>query len=326
MTPFKYAELAQLEDWRARLGRITASTRSNLDGKIVLDDAAKSARANLARVLDLAVLPKELFGLGCWYHVLVSNTIQRQGTEFNATDTVGTESPFNVDRMRRWMQSSNKIEHENAIKYREIGPDVGNFYRQAGDAMDERYTEGTYSVMAAMITGTWTAFEVLAGDAWTAAVDEKPLTYLKSTAKEGKIQLNLTVAQFQDNGYDMRGKIGTLAKDHEGVSFLKLRRIKDAYSSALDIKISAFDTHKDRSLFDLSQIRNTIVHGASQVNTSFLDTMVQILNPRTQFSGLTLQEKIPLDGPLIVELIDGAITASVELITAVDQWIAEAKG
>jgi hypothetical protein len=69
--------------------------------------------------------------------------------------------PLGGDDLGAWLEARKSKNAEREQRYRGTGPDMGDRYDVIEQAFDDKYKEGAYSVMSAIITGSWTAFEVL---------------------------------------------------------------------------------------------------------------------------------------------------------------------
>lgn len=191
---------------------------------------------------------------------------------------------------------------------------------------------GLDAILVGQFTGMWTAFEVLAGDLWEAALNAHPrkLSDLKAgkrKAKRPKVDVGVvsTGGQTQDDkqvplnmlqkfDYDLSQKMGTLLR--KKYNFTKLEGIQDAYWEA-------FDDANIRQAVDcdtlnvLSAIRNIFVHKAGKADEEFSNRVSQ--NPA--LATIEIGQRVPVDGVLVQQIIPPAIQTTINLIHAVDAWI-----
>src|SRR5262249_20141135 len=135
----------------------------------------------------------------------------------------------------------------------------------------------------------------------------------KGSARDAqRSRLPFDVDEFIQSNYNFQGKLGTIFRRDPKyeVHFDKYERIADAYKQAFDFPIAALDTDVDRSLFDLAQTRNVIVHRAGVADKHFVARMVEIKSPLPQLATLKMGDRIPIDGSLTRTIIDGSISAS----------------
>jgi hypothetical protein len=194
---------------------------------------------------------------------------------------------------------------------------------------------GFEAVLSGMITGAWTAFEVLAEDLWKAAVDRKPDAMLKKFAKQmtlggerkvDVITIPFRVEDFDKSGYQVDGRFTLQGRvsdflQHE-VNLTTILGIASAFEHAFaSTTFDSLDFKKNRSLFDLAKTRNVIVHSAAEVDTEFYKNMVNIATVRKQFAGLSVGDPVSMDGELVEDLITGSVLAVTALLKDVDAML-----
>ena len=181
-----------------------------------------------------------------------------------------------------------------------------------------------------MIVETWTAFETLSEDLWEVAVNRNPERVLRSSytkpEKEKqffmpqKQRLNLPIYfdDFVRASFDLRGKLGTILKSDQQFVFRTYQGIASAYGKAFGKVSHVLDMGKDRSLFDLAQTRNAIVHSAQLVDEQFRQTMCQNYSLYPEFDDLHINDPIIIDGAIVARLIGNAIDAIANLLKDVE--------
>jgi len=195
----------------------------------------------------------------------------------------------------------------------------------------------TESMLASMITGMWTAFEVLAGDLWEAALNchARVLSDLKGPKKRkqekkrsdddeppkrrpGDDEATIPIKLIQKHGYDLSSKMGSLLRNK--FNFGLLESIRSAY-------LRAFSEHSeniekaifDPSLDQLAMLRNVLVHRGGIADEDFCKTVKRFKFPH--FIGIPEQTAISLTGQIVLDVIDPAIKTSVQLAQTVDSWL-----
>jgi hypothetical protein len=202
---------------------------------------------------------------------------------------------------------------------------------------------GLEAILNAQITGMWTAFEVLAGDLWEAALNSHPhgLAELKGkrkkngeskhpplgaedltapTAAKEADELRLVVSRsfLQRNKFDLKSLWGTALKPEDG--FAGLKAIREAYVRAFHKDYQEIDDAVMSPCFDkLSSVRNVIVHRGGFADDKFLREVKNF----SEFCGIGHKERIPIDGRMVDSLVRPAIDQSCALIKAVDAWIVD---
>jgi hypothetical protein len=182
---------------------------------------------------------------------------------------------------------------------------------------DQNFRPGLEAWMSALIVGAWTVFETLTGDLWEAALNCHPagLSDLKGkTSGEGKSVPLRSLQQFK---YDLSKSMGTLLKEKRG--FDRLEDIRFNYAEAF------FEDHQqidavlaDKSIDTLSVTRHLIVHRGGIVDQKYLDRTKSLPNAPKALIGNPIQ----LDGEIIFALVDPVMKLGLNLIVAVDNWLA----
>lgn len=177
---------------------------------------------------------------------------------------------------------------------------------------------GLEAVLIGQITGIWTAFEVLAGDLWQAALNAHPASLANLNAlsggKKGKKFVRLD--DLARNRFEVSQKMGTILKSK--FNFTILAGIRRAY-------LCAFREEKIRNAIEsesfsvLAAFRNVFVHRAGLVDRDFKNQTSNV--PR--LSGMEIGKRVPIDGEMVEGVIAPAIDTSVALIELVSKWIVE---
>ena len=121
--------------------------------------------------------------------------------------------------------------------------------------------------------------------------------------------------------YSLKDVMGTILRKR--FNFTLLDGIKEAYMAAFsEGGTDVLDAVKDRALFQLSCVRNVIVHRGGLVDEDFHRKM----KAEARFSGVAIGEAIAIDGEATNELIGPAVQCGVRLIEAVDRWLVSHPG
>jgi hypothetical protein len=188
------------------------------------------------------------------------------------------------------------------------------------------------------IVSAWTMFESLAGDLWVDAVNAvpQPLALLNGCVHRIKNKIvtpeDDAKSQKQPNAkryapeelfsltetFDVSKLMGDFYRDNERVSFISLRRIRQAYSSAFSIDNDQIDDALSMTELDnLALTRNAIVHAAGKADGAYVKGHKYL--PDVPFEGP--EKKIPLDGTSTNKLILSVVESCTKLINAVDHWL-----
>lgn len=196
---------------------------------------------------------------------------------------------------------------------------------------------GLGAVLRGMVTGMWTAFEVLASDLWETALNVHPagLVELKGKrpdsmptpkksvsalgpdgdSKDSSKQVKLSY--LQANGYDLSHLMGTVLR--EKFKFQMLDGIRNAYIQAFDEShTSVREAILHPSLTVLAAVRNLLVHRAGIVDQDFMNDYGRCVELRSEFPSVELKKPLPMTGLTVHHLIYPVVTQSVKLIEAVN--------
>jgi len=130
-------------------------------------------------------------------------------------------------------------------------------------------------VLLSLVSATWTAFEVLAGDAWRFALNNRPdLTAQRvlqqlfpHTTAEGLSAKGIPVWLAAQYGFDLRSHIGDILKSR--IDFSDIGEIRKAYRAAFG-EIAELEKHLgDRRLLILESTRHVIVHRGGTVDEKY---------------------------------------------------------
>jgi hypothetical protein len=207
---------------------------------------------------------------------------------------------------------------------------------------------GVEAWLAALLLGTWTTFETLAGDLWVVTLNAHPRELDRLAGKEKRIQSaadaqrgcslsKAPAAKGQDGEktipisaihdltvgtYNLGSRMGELLRAK--VDFVTLWDIRRAYSLAFDGKgaLKALTARVDAALADnaldaLAQVRNVIVHKAGiadafyERNSATLPAMPQAKEG----------QEVLLDGEVVKNLVSPVFACCMNLITAIDEWL-----
>jgi hypothetical protein len=195
---------------------------------------------------------------------------------------------------------------------------------------------GLNAVMSSAIIGTWTAFEVLSGDLWEAALNHHPktLSALSGNPKEWqnenspddeqkgqqkaeqKTDRTIPIWWLHEHFGTLSTTLGTILRRR--FSFQTLPVIRKAYAHAFSADFDGVRTAlMGTSIDHLAGVRNALVHRAGKADQKFKDQTRDCVH----FDAVKPNDQIKLDGEIVIQLIGGAIGQTIALIMAVDDWI-----
>lgn len=185
---------------------------------------------------------------------------------------------------------------------------------------------GIEHLLASVVIGSWTAFEVLAGDLWIAvvnrfpvlgvrALDAEPLAEDDDIRRERKAKTNVqfAVQRFLDPDFDPKSSLGDALSECFPMS--SFRTILAAYDAIFREK-EATEIIRDQGIRSLSAVRNVLVHNAGIADEEFPFHV----KSDQRFSHIKKGGRIGLDGSKVAELAESARTQGFKLIEFVDGW------
>jgi hypothetical protein len=186
--------------------------------------------------------------------------------------------------------------------------------------LQEAASDGFQAWLAALVTGTWTAFEAMAEGLWEAALNACPhglaeLTGSRRSSEDDKKKIPLTI--LQKYNYDLSHKMGTILS--EKYNFDRLEGMRLAYEDAFPVRATeVHEIMKDRALDTLALVRNLIVHNGGIVDATYLRRKSDLPSKLVGELGSAIE----LDGEIAAEVIRPVIDAGQKLLRAVDKLIA----
>jgi len=172
------------------------------------------------------------------------------------------------------------------------------------------------SLLLSMVSGLWTAFEVLATDLWVSAVNAYPHVYAGrclARAERGRDSEDLdgkhvSVRLLSRYGFDLRQKLGEILRPK--FDFTCLSGQFRAFIAAFGREGELESTFADASLNELEATRHVIVHRAAVADEEFVR--------RTGF-GNPLGIKIQIEPTKAVSLLNTVLLAGCNLLKFVDE-------
>lgn len=191
---------------------------------------------------------------------------------------------------------------------------------------------GLEAMLSGAITGTWTAYETMAGDLWETAVNVHPKTLAELKGKKKRKEnpddedeetvspkenlKQVLLSEILRHQYDIRNKMGSVHREQR--RFDTLSGIREAYRMAFCKKYADVDAAlDDKSIDAVNAVRNLIVHRSGIVDQDYEKQSKFLPIPKAKQG-----EPILLDGEIAMDLMIPIIKKAIGLIHAVDEWIA----
>jgi hypothetical protein len=186
------------------------------------------------------------------------------------------------------------------------------------------------SILGTMVIGAWTAFEVLAEDLWVTCLNSRPRLGLfainalpdagddeKTAEQKGKVKVTIPAWLLLKENLDLNKSMGTLLQEVKW-DFSKrgepLKAFAAAFPQSAKDLAAIFD---DQSLRWLAQVRHVLVHNAGKADPDF----ERNVGGHSVLGGVGVGNPVPLDGPLVTELVEAGVKQSKALIQFVDEWL-----
>lgn len=174
-------------------------------------------------------------------------------------------------------------------------------------------------MLLSWISATWTAFEILAGDAWQMALNSRPdliaqevLTQLFPIGSpEGLSAKGIPLWMAAKYGFDLRNHVGDMLKPR--IDFSDIKMIQKAYCAAFGKDTPLQSSLADKNLFVLAATRHLVVHRGGIVDEKYNKIAGQ---------NFTVNEELPLeDSAFLSNILGVGVAAGRTLIAFIDGWL-----
>ncbi len=257
--------------------------------------AANMFKSNLLRIQSLGRLPTMMAGAAKVWQTF--EMLARKKLEIDSPLPVIPETDLppsghiskellRVHLNRQWFALSQKMETLGGMQIGEMA--ISQMAPVGGDEI----AEGIEAVLIGMLTGTWTAYEVLVEDLWKSVVLEFPFLKKRITEDEWKC-----------------------------AGLRSLRKARNLYKFTLRYDTDAIlHCLSDQNLDALALTRNLIVHCGGKVDKGFEKGRKKIAQLNC-FSHIQRDQRIPVDGQIVRDLILPICPVGLGLAKAVDEWL-----
>lgn len=293
MRDLKYPQAAgTLPAWRAQV-RAIARTRSP-----VLDPVGKAFVTNLTRMSSLAVMPIEI--------------AYRAKRDQQIEDYLALKTKLEPPPLLHAEAENIEILQVNAVNYVEHLIHSSKGMQQSLEA-----------VLASLITGSWTAFEVLASDLWTTGVDHGPKEvvarlHVASDKLFERPDDNIRPETVHEVNIDARTHYGSFLRAIGKVSFQKLHKIKAYYEAAFgNDAAKLFDETENGHIYALSAVRNVLTHSSGKADKQFQKQVERF----PELRAIEIGDEVLIDGVLVIKLRTAAAALGAALLHYVDDLI-----
>ena len=180
-------------------------------------------------------------------------------------------------------------------------------------------------LLRASIASAWTMFECLAADTWEALVNSRPRNLIQGAVafipgieeKDYTARKGISVGDLVKHGFDLRNSLGSLLKVR--YNFTGMDDIGKAYfaifpaNSGSGLEIGRVVQSHD--LYVLQACRNLVVHRGGLVDEAFRRMT------KHEFPDCAVGTPLPVDGPLVSQLVNASITCGCDLLTFADDFL-----
>jgi hypothetical protein len=275
---------------------------------------AEAFEANIRNAVGLLQLP---FSLLMWSHMETKRLLM-------FTDVY---LPLGLKGAKYFDPEVKKhVDEELARRINELGDDEGFTEElcRTSDAILAHLLESPdmqrkiRTVLLSLISATWTAFEVLAGDAWQFALNNRPdqiaqrvlQQMFPSGTAEGLSAKGIPLWMAAKYRFDLRSHIGDLLKPR--INFSDLEEIQKAYSAAFGKESPLGATLADKNLLTLETTRHLVVHRGGLVDEKY---------NKITGENFEIKQPLPLDAAFLSSVLGAGIAAGCALISFVDTWL-----
>ncbi len=185
---------------------------------------------------------------------------------------------------------------------------------------------GVEGVLSTLLVQSWTTLETLVADLWEKALNSHPkilanLNGSKASTPRGDDQKQVALGILHRYNFNLTGRMGTLLREKYRFDSLgdPRRGSRRAYKDAFGDVQAILGPLNDPTLDALNAIRQVLVHRSGIVDVDYVEAIANLpaIAPRVS-AGAAL----PLDGELVATLLLAGRPIAVDLLVAVDNWLA----
>ena len=176
----------------------------------------------------------------------------------------------------------------------------------------QKYME---SLLASVVIESWTAFETLATDLWTVALNQGPPGIANAVALSSHLRTGTSRGRADKVRHDHRKEYGSWLLEVGWVSFRRLDDIRLFYAEAFGTDArKMFDEAANGYIYALAAYRNALIHTSGKADREFVTRVQRFAELRSISEG----DALMLDGALVKKLQQAAHDLGEQLIHFVD--------
>lgn len=282
-----------------------------------LQGVAENLMANIRRSRDHAQLPIAIFNYGRRFQEIYAAFYLEPAKIVSEVSSDEEIRHFQA-RERTWQWILGNENYDSMIGRVTDGNDVAGFAAvpERAPAFEAQKKHQLEAFAASLLIEAWTLFESLSEDLWEAALNAHPRTLGRLNGKA-----KFTYDDLQQNKFHVSGKLGTLLKQKDVVSFRTLDKICDSYGLAFSEQFKPIeDVLKYAGLRHAAAVRNLLIHKRGIIDREFVDQATSLPElPDWDPNGPPVQ--FPLSGPLCARLSESCRNCAIWLTNAVHAWI-----
>jgi hypothetical protein len=288
---------------------------SDLDGFIntiqtlELKPLAKYFARNVERAEDLRFAHLNLV-----YPVIyegLQNRIRTEVIKDRVIEKIIVDHQFTPEFLKEVKRRVDELKDPSAEQYLDQGADS---YLKEMCERNPSFATWLRALEQSSAMAAWSAFESLAADVWTFAVNSRPdlfaiemLRAFNESLPEGVSSRSIAIGVAARHNFDLRNCIGDIVA--RGIDFTSLSDIKKAYTAAFNIDEETRSLLDSNELKQLVLVRNLIAHRSGVVDVQFKE--------KTKWD-VEVGTELQIDIDLATKLIKTVTAAGILLVTAVD--------
>ncbi|SFV11652.1 MULTISPECIES: hypothetical protein [unclassified Methylobacterium] len=174
------------------------------------------------------------------------------------------------------------------------------------------FLDGIESILSAMLSNAYVAFESMAADLWVEALDSNPAYAKRWLEKNPERQIKLL--DIIGGGTDLTNRLGSILKQTRKVNFISLNDIKNNYKAAFgDDIVSIFDGDGNH-IVAVEQMRHLYAHTGGIIDREFIDKSGAF----PWAKNISVGQPYPIDGHIVCASVTSCINVGFGLLRFVD--------
>lgn len=284
-------------------------------------ECAVTFTSNIDRVNaigQLAILVAGLQRLNTSTNLLMAHTKVMEKSLFGHDPGFDLESPHTADFVKWYLERAKLDEPSLSAELLEKINLSGQIAVASWRNVHPEIATGIDAIMRAQITLAWTAFEILSGDLWIAALNERPkplaTNFARGTQDKGQdksIPISV-LAKYGNHDFNLSASMGTVFAQQKKADFTSLQTTSLAFEKAFGRKLEFLNAP---DLILLEKVRNIILHCGGLVDQAFMDELRHVkLHTDPDCAGLDVGVRFPINPNMSTRLVAASIDAGKALV------------